>query len=453
MMHNCSMYRQILEELKKWHHKVNRKPIILRGARQVGKTTVIRQLGEDFDNFIEINFEESPELATFFDGNLNPDEIITNLQNYLNVRIENGRTLLFFDEIQACSRALLSLRYFFEKRPELHILAAGSLIDFELESISFPVGRVDFYYLYPLNFIEFLYALGKEKLVQNSVHQTQYPQAIHKQLLSLLRDYTIIGGMPQVVKEYIESGDLVECQNIQSSIIETFQADFPKYAKKNRIKYLSTVFNAIPLQLGRKLKYTNISNLYKARELGSAFELLEKAGLVIPVYHTSANGLPLEYEKNFKKFKAIFFDIGLALRILHVPIKELFLNDDITLINEGGLAEQFVGQELLAYSSCREKGHLYYWHREAKSSNAEIDYVIESDGKVLPIEVKSGLKGKIKSLQIFINEKTPELCYCFTRNQFRETDGIRFAPLYSISELNKGLSRPGHISNSIGQWE
>ena len=429
------MYRQILEELRKWRRKGDRKPIILRGARQVGKTTVIRQLGEEFDNFIEINFEESPELTTFFNGSIDPEVIIPNLQNYLNVKIEKGRTLLFFDEIQACPRALLSLRYFFEKRPELHILAAGSLIDFELESISFPVGRIDFYYLYPLNFIEFLYALGKEKLVMNSVKRTQYPQAIHDQLLSLLRDYTIVGGMPQVVKEYINSGNFVECQNIQSSIIETFQADFPKYAKNNFIKYLSTVFNAIPLQLGRKLKYTNISNLYKARELGAAFELLEKAGLVIPVYHSSSNGLPLEYEKNFKKFKVIFFDIGLALRILHIPVSELLLNDDITLINEGALAEQFVGQELLAYSSCRGKGHLYYWHREAKSSNAEVDYVIESDGKVIPIEVKSGEKGKIKSLQLFINEKKPELSYCFSRSRFREIDGIRFSPLYSISEL------------------
>lgn len=426
------MYRQIIEELRKWRKKVNRKPIILRGARQVGKTTVIRQLGEEFDSFVEINFEESPELTTFFDGNIDPEVIISNLQNYLNIKIENGRSLLFFDEIQACPRALLSLRYFFEKRPELHILAAGSLIDFELESISFPVGRIDFYYLYPLSFVEFLFALGKEKLVENSV---QGPLAIHNQLLSLLRDYTIIGGMPQVVNEYVDSGNFAECQNIQSSIIETFQADFPKYAKNNFIKYLATVFNAIPLQLGRKLKYTNISNLYKARELGAAFELLEKAGLVIPVYHTSSNGLPLEYEKNFKKFKVIFFDIGLALRILRIPVKELLLNNDITLINEGGLAEQFVGQELLAYSSCREKGHLYYWHREAKSSNAEIDYVIEYDSKVIPVEVKSGKKGRMKSLQLFINEKKPEFSFCFSRSQFREIDGIRITPLYGISKL------------------
>ncbi|RKX72770.1 MAG: hypothetical protein DRP49_08525 [Spirochaetes bacterium] len=271
------------------------------------KTTVVRQLGEFFSGFVEINFEESPDLGSFFDRNLNLDEIISNLQKFLNVRIENGKTLLFFDEIQACSRALLSLRYIFETRLELHVIAAGSLIDFELESISFPVGRVDFYYLYPLPFTEFITAMGKEGLVKYCNEQIQYPQAIHNQLLSLLRDYTLIGGMPQVVREYAESGNLAECQNIQSSIIETFTADFPKYAKKNQIKCISTVFNAIPLQLGRKIKYSNISNLYKARDLGAAFELLEKAGLLIPVYHTSANGIPLESEKNFKKVQGCFF--------------------------------------------------------------------------------------------------------------------------------------------------
>ncbi len=429
------MYRQIIEKLRKWKQKPGRKPIILRGARQVGKTTIIRQLGEEFDNFVELNFEESLELATFFDDTLNPHEIITNLQNYLNVKIDDNKTLLFFDEIQDCPRALMSLRYFFEKRPGLHIIAAGSLIDFQLETISFPVGRVDFYYLYPLNFIEFLYAVGEKKLFPYKIHKEKIPEAIHKRLLTLLRNYTIIGGMPQVVKEYADTGDLGECQNIQTSIIETFQADFLKYSKANQIKYLTTVFNAVPLQLGRKFKYTNISNLYKARELGMAFELLEKAGLIIPVYHTSANGIPLEHEKNFKKFKVIFFDIGLAIRILRIPLKQLLLNTDITLVNEGGIAEQFAGQELLAYSSCREKGHLYYWHREAKSSNAEVDYIIESEGKVIPIEVKSGLRGTIKSLQLFIDEKKTELSYCFTKDQYRETGNVRFVPLYRISNL------------------
>jgi len=431
------MKRDIINKLLNWKSKPHRKPIILRGARQVGKTTVIRQLGTAFKSFVEVNFEENPDVSSFFDGSLNPDDIIRHLQNYFTTSIEDGSTLLFFDEIQGCPKAITSLRYFFEKRPELHLIAAGSLIDFELENISFPVGRVDFYYLYPLSFGEFMSALGKESLRTDIKSGLKQPDGIHRQLLQMVRDYTIIGGMPQVVSEFINSGDLAECQNIQTSIIETFQADFPKYAKKNQIKYLSTVFSAIPSQLGRKLKYTNISNLYKSRDLGQALELLELAGLVVKIYHTSANGIPLEHEKNFKKFKTIFFDIGLVIRMLRIPISELITHKDITLINEGAIAEQLAGQELLALSSCKEKGRLFYWHREAKSSNAKVDYLIERGIDIIPVEVKSGLKANMKSLQIFIQEKHPPYALCFSQEKLSENIGIRYIPFYQIESLFK----------------
>lgn len=398
----------------------------------MGKTTVVRQLGESFDNFVEINFEEQPDIATFFDGSLDPKDILHYLENHLSVQIEDQSTLLFFDEIQACPKAMLSLRYFFEKRPGLHVIAAGSLLDFEIERISFPVGRVDFYYLYPLSFGEYLEAIGKKGLRTDIRSSKLLPEGIHNQLNRLLRDYTIIGGMPQVVAEYIESGNLAECQNIQSSIIETFFADFPKYARKNQVKYLSTVFKAIPSQLGRKLKYTNISNLYKSRDLGDALEVLELAGLLTRVYHSSSNGIPLEHEKNFKRFKVILFDIGLVMRMLHIPFQDLLVNDDITLVNEGSIAEQLVGQEILAYSSCREKARLFYWHREAKSSNAEVDYVIEKNGDVIPVEVKSGLTGRTRSLQIYRNEKQPPYAICFSRNPSSDENALHYSPLYHV---------------------
>ena len=222
------MQRDISHTLEAWRQRERRKPIILRGARQVGKTTVIRELGKSFDSFVEINFEETPDLASFFEGSLSPDDIISHLQNYFGVKIQDGKTLLFLDEIQICPRAILSLRYFFEKRPDLHVVAAGSLIDFELKKISFPVGRIDVYYLYPLSFGEFLHALGKAPLRRAIGEDQALPEGLHKQLLSALRDYTIIGGMPQVIAEYVSSGDLTECQHIQSSIINTLLADFPK---------------------------------------------------------------------------------------------------------------------------------------------------------------------------------------------------------------------------------
>ncbi|MHC4872640.1 MAG: ATP-binding protein [Planctomycetota bacterium] len=423
------MKRDILNSLLKWKEQ------IIRGARQVGKTTVIRQLGKHFDSFIEVNFEELPDIASFFEHSLSPDDIINNLQNYLDIKITDGSTLLFFDEIQECPNAITSLRYFFEKRQNLHVAAAGSLIDFELENISFPVGRIDFYYLYPLSFGEFLEANGKESLRHSIKSTINLPDGIHKQLLTKLRDYTIVGGMPQVVNEYINNGDLNECQHIQTSVIETFLSDFPKYASKNQIKYLSTIFNAAPGQLGRKIKYSNISNLYKSRELSQALELLELAGLVTRIYHSSSNGIPLEHEKDFKKFKLLFFDVGMAMRILRIPIQEVLTNEDITLINEGAIAEQVAGQELLAYSSCREKGRLYYWHREAKSSNAEVDYIISKGKEIIPVEVKSGLKRTMKSLHVFMEEKNPPYALCFSQEQMYEKDMIKYIPLYQIESI------------------
>ena len=429
------MLRKIDKDLLDWKGKKHRKPLILRGARQVGKTTAVRTLGKEFPSLLELNFEENPELNSFFSGNLNPDKIISDLENYLGEKIRVGDTLLFFDEIQYCPRALLSMRYFYEKQSDLHIIAAGSLLEFELEKISFPVGRVEFFYMYPLNFEEFITAIGKEKLMSYEPSSGDMPDAIHNELSNLLRDYTIIGGMPEVVGEYLENRNFGEFLNIQSSIIETFIADFPKYTKRTNIKYITTVFNAVPLQLGRKLKYTNISTLYQSRELGEALELLEKAGLMNRVYHSSSNGIPLEAEKDFRKFKVIFFDTGLALRLLRIPVKEMILNNDIILINEGAIAEQLVGQEIQSRTPIREKPKLYYWHREAKSSNAEVDYVIEHEGKVVPIEVKSGRSGTIKSLNLFLNEKRSEYGICLSQKKYSELKDIRFMPVYSIGQI------------------
>lgn len=430
-------------ELICWKERARRKPIILRGARQVGKTTVVRELGKTFEQFIEINFEETPELSSLFESSLEPDLLLQQLSNYLGIKIIEHKTLLFLDEIQECPRAILALRYFYEKFPNLHVISAGSLLDFELEKISFPVGRVDFYYVYPMSFGEYLEAIGKSSL-RKALNSSQHLSTlIHHQLNGFMRDYTLVGGMPEVVSEFTHRRDLKECQHIQTSIIETYLADFPKFSKKHQVKYLSKVFSAIPAQLGRKFKYSNVSNLFKSRELSEALDLLVLAGLATKIHHSSSNGIPLEAEKDDKKFKVLFFDVGLAMRLLHVPIQELLLNDDITLVNEGAIAEQLVGQELRAYSSCREHSTLFYWHREAKSSNAEVDYVIEQGGKVVPIEVKSGLGGRKKSLMRFIEEKSPHAAICLSTDQASESNDIQYCPLYQIEVLMKG--RENHI--------
>jgi uncharacterized protein len=429
------MNRDAFADLTIWKDSSTRRPLILRGARQVGKTWVIRQLGADFEHFLELNFEETPQFSQFFNRDLDPNRIVRELSAYLGEKIVPGKTLLFFDEIQIQPKAITALRYFFEKLPELHVIAAGSLLEFELEKISFPVGRVEFYYLYPMSFGEFLEAGGKTILREMIRSKAGISLPLHEQLNDLFRDYIVLGGMPAVLDHYIKNQNVETCRKIQTSIIETYLADFPKYAGKYQIKYLNTIFSNTPIQLGRKFKYSNVSNLYKSRELKEALDLLEKASLLHRVYHSSANGIPLTAEQDDRKFKVIFLDTGLALNLLNIPLKEFFGDYDISLINEGAIAEQIVGQELVSRSEKNRKSGLYYWHREAKSSNAEVDYLVTQGRNITPIEVKRGVKGRIRSLHIFLEEKKSGAGIVISNNPFSKEDNIHYVPFYGIENL------------------
>ncbi len=403
------MKRNISIALYTWKEQSRRKPILLRGARQIGKTWVVRELGKSFNNIVEINFEKIPELSKFFAGSLRPAQIVSNLNNFLDVDIVQGETLLFFDEIQNCPQAIVALRYFYEEMPELHLIGAGSLLEFAFEKISFPVGRVESFQMYPMNFQEFLIALGKDRLVKEVDHSLGegLPEPTHNLLMNLVRDYCIVGGMPEVVKEYVSSKNLRLCQDIQSTLIESFKLDFEKYCKnKKKIPHLDKVFNAIPRLLGSKLKYSNIDRDIKSAELEFAISLLEKSGIIYRVYHSSSNGVPLGAESNFKKYKVLFFDTGLVLKILGLDLPPLLLDSKVELVNKGAIAEQFVGSELVSGSNFRDRNHqVYYWHRESKNSSAEVDFIISKGREVIPFEVKSGTSGKQKSLSIFCKEK------------------------------------------------
>ena len=429
------MERDALIDLRKWIDSENRKPILLRGARQVGKTWIIRRLGEEFDHYLELNLEERPQISQLFTMDLDPHRIVRELSAYLGEEIIPGKTLLFFDEIQAQPKAITALRYFYEKLPELHVIAAGSLLEFELERVSFPVGRVEFYYLYPMSFGEFLSALGKEPIREMIQAEENLPSPFHEQLKDLFRDYTILGGMPAVLDTYVKNQNIEACRRIQTIIIETYLADFPKYSGKYQIKYLRTVFSNAPIQLGRKFKYSNVSTLYKSRELKEALELLEKASLLHRVYHSSANGAPLHAEQDDRKFKVIFFDTGLALNLLNVPLRDFFGNYDISLINEGAIAEQIVGQELVAGTERDRKPRLYYWHREAKSSNAEVDYLLTRGSDIVPVEVKRGATGRIRSLQIFLEEKKSASGIVISNRSARRDGRMQYVPFYGIEKL------------------
>lgn len=433
------MKRDIERQLNDWKDQPNRLPLLIRGPRQVGKTYVIEQFAkEHFANVVLVNFELSPRTKQCFES-FDPKEIINKLQLMNDCNIEPGKTLLFLDEIQECPQAIMSLRYFKEKMPELHVIGAGSLLEFALreEDFRMPVGRVQFIYLGPISFGEFLGASDHTQLREylHTIKLTdKIDQVVHEQLLELLQKYLILGGMPAVLQEYLTSGNLRICQNIQSSILETYRSDFGKYAKKAQHKYLQRLFESSPRLVGQWFKYVNVDPEVKSRDLKQALELLVLAGLIHPVYATSASGLPLGFQIREQKFKIIFLDVGLAQNACGLQA-EINFNKDILQINAGSIAEQFVGQELLAYADAYTRPNLYFWARNKKSSMAEVDFVINVGSKILPVEVKAGKTGTLKSLKLFLKEKKASFGIRVSGNPLSYYDDVLSVPLYMVEQI------------------
>lgn len=433
------MKRFIDLHLNEWVTDLDRKPLLLRGARQVGKTFAVRCLGKNFASYVEVNCEEMENACkAIFEKDLQPKRILTELSLLLGKQITPGETLLFIDEIQIVPRAILALRYFYEKIPELHVIAAGSLIEFAIEKVGIPVGRIDSFYLYPMNWLEFLFAKGEDLLCgaifEKDLHDPM-PDAIHKKLLGLLGEYFALGGMPKVVSKWINSGDPYLCFKIQTALIDDYKQDFEKYAKKHEVKYVEVLFAEVPRQLGHKFQFKDVPGEYRKRELAPCFDLLVKAGVVHPVYHTSAQGLPLGAQADLNKFKAVFFDVGLAQTILGLDLKEWFLDPGNAFVNHGNIVEAFVGQEIISYSHIFQKKDLYYWHRESRTSTAEIDYVIQNKQDIIPIEVKSGVTGHMKSLVEFLRSH-PNSPYSirFSGHNYSDFNTLCSYPLYAIAK-------------------
>ncbi|MBI5300168.1 MAG: AAA family ATPase, partial [Deltaproteobacteria bacterium] len=383
--------------------------MLLRGARQVGKTYSVRKLGRSFGTFLEINFEKDPRLVSFFEGSLSPSEINQKLTAYSGVSLMPGKSLLFFDEIQACPNAIRALRFYHEEMPHLHVVAAGSMLEFALSEIpSFGVGRISNLFLYPLSFREFLWATGREELdqlIQNAGPDKPLDAILHYELLEKFRFYQVLGGMPAVIKNLVEGNDLLSCQKIINGIVTTLQDDFSKYKKRSPVTRLMEVFRSAAQQAGGKFQYSKVAQGEASHSYKVALELLVNAGLAYRVTHTSAGGIPLGAQTNPEKFKIILFDMGIHQRLLGLDLSLHVLKESIELISKGNLAELFVGLELMAYHDPGIRPQLFYWHREARASNAEIDYVIQRGHEILPIEVKAGVKGGMKSLFLFLEEK------------------------------------------------
>jgi len=433
------MIRTIYKELESWKNSENRKVILLRGARQVGKTYIVRELGKTFDHFLEVNFESEPEIKAFFEGNLNPTDISTKLSAYYGIPIVEGKTLLFFDEIQACIPAIQSLRYFYEKAPGLHVIAAGSLLEFSLEQLpSFGVGRVRSLFMYPLSFNEFLIAAKQEGLLKTKNDASPFnelQEAFHRNLIEWFRKFFIIGGMPEAVKTFLETNDIAAAQNILDDIVNSLQDDFLKYNERVNTSRLKDVFLSVMSQTGGKFNINQSSDSGNHQQKKEALEMLEMAGLCYKIHHSSANGIPLAAEKNSKKFKVVFFDTGIIQRYLKINISDFLISKEISMINKGNLAEQFVGLELLKYLFHKSKPDLYYWHREKQGSSAEVDYVIELKNKIIPIEVKSGTQGKMQSMNIFIEQKNADFGIRVSMENFSKYQNILVYPIYAVDRL------------------
>lgn len=432
------MKRQIDSNLLEWKQSSDRKTLLIRGARQVGKTYSVRQLAKGFKHTLEVNFEEEPALRSFFDGSLNPKNIIEKLSAYFDIPVVEGQTLLFFDEIQACPNALKSLRFFYEKMPTLHVIAAGSLLELVVGEIpSFGVGRISSLFMYPMTFDEFLIATEGEALVKilESNNNEPIDDAFHNRLMEKFRVYSVIGGMPGVVENYRVHRDIRKCQNLIDGLVTTFQDDFAKYRQQSDIPVLQEVFSSIVQQTGRKFKYSNISTEHKTHRYKRALDLLIKAGLAYKAYHTSARGIPLGAQIDTKKFKVLLWDIGVYQRLLDLNLSEFLIADDVDLINKGSFAELFVGLEFIGNSSPYTREQLYYWHREARSSNAEVDYVIQKNDEIIPVEVKSGGSGQLQSIKIFIKERDLEKGICVSSKNFHQVGHIYYMPIYMAGRI------------------
>lgn len=397
------------KDLLKWKNQKNRKPLVIRGARQVGKSYLIRHFGKShFDNIIEVNFERTPELKDLFKS-LSPKKILSHLEVLKNQTVTAGKTLIFLDEIQAAPASLVALRYFFEEVPELHVIAAGSLLEFVLSDhdFSMPVGRVEFMHLQPMSFLEFLTAQGNRKMVEwieNYEWKENVPDSLHEKLLLTMKEYCLVGGMPAVVKAYCElSQRFSEIENLKYDLITAYQSDFAKYRKHVPYERLVKVLRSLPRLVGEKVKYVNIDPDETAKNLKFCLNLLSMAQVCHPIHHTRANGVPLSAKAVDKIFKIIFLDVGLMSTLNGLNLQDF--QKDLILVNQGKVSEQLVGQELMSTFPHYKKPELFYWVREKKSSSAEVDYLMSHGSDVIPVEVKSGKRGRLKSLKIFCEEK------------------------------------------------
>jgi len=395
---------------------------------------------------VEVNLEKRPDFHQFFTDNINVKRTCQLLSVTLGIPIIPGETLLFIDEIQECQNAIKALRYFREDYPELHVIAAGSLLEFALDELpSFAVGRIRSFYLYPFSFDDFLSAQGLNELIefktQAAKDSTPLPEPIHNNLKDQLRTFYLVGGMPEAVSTWISEQDFLACSRLHSDILDTYQQDFSKYKKRVSPDLLRQVLRSVALQAGKKFVFAEASRDVSAASVKECLRLLTLAGLITPVKHTAANGLPLGAEENEKYIKYLFLDLGLMQTMLSLSANDILLASDVDFVNKGAASEMFAGLEMLKAHDCFVKAEMFYWQNTDKGTSGEIDYLTVIDGHIIPIEVKAGTQGKMQSLYNFMPKHSSAFGIRSSleniSSYIHNDRHIRVVPLYALSALTK----------------
>lgn len=427
------MYRKIIDFLVNWKNSPYRKPLILQGARQVGKTYSILEFArKNYENVAYFNFETTPKLNNTFEESIEPSYLLPILSHISGQTIIKEKTLIIFDEIQLCERALTSLKYFCENAPDYHIIVAGSLLGVAVnrQKFSFPVGKVDIKTMYPMDFEEFMIALGEDDLVDRIkncfYHDEKMPSALHDLALERYRQYLVVGGMPECVNQFIETKDYILIRNTQNMILTSYLSDMSKYNVTNEIKKTRLTYDNITVQLSKKnsrFQYKLIKKGGRASEFENAIEWLCLSGIVNQVYRVEQIKKPLENYRDIDAFKIYISDIGLLC-----AKKDLLPNDVLYMVEElndfkGGMIENYVQNQLLCNNY-----RTYYWESDR---GAEIDFIIQREGKIIPIEVKSADNTKVKSLKVYMDTYKPEYAIKISTKNFGFEDKKKTIPLYA----------------------
>lgn len=430
------MYRNAIKELEKWKNKKRRKPLIIRGARQVGKTWLMKHFGESFYEYtIYINFDKNLQMKNLFENNMNTERIIKGIELYSNTKINPENTLLIFDEIQEVPNAISSLKYFYENDPEYHIICAGSLLGIALHNgLSFPVGKIEFLNLYPLSFTEFIMAMGKESYA-DLITNKDFDMAnnFSEEYKELLKKYYFIGGMPEVVSNFIENEDYNEARKIQKEILFGYEQDFSKHAPNKIVPRIRMLWNNIPSQLAKENKkfiYGLIKSGARAKDYEIALSWLLDCGLVYKVNKVKTPNIPLKAYEDLRAFKLFFLDVGLLACMVDIHQSILLNGNHLIKEFKGALTEQFILSQLISSSNLTP----YYWTNDRGS--AEIDFLISLENKVIPMEVKAEINLKAKSLKAYYEKFKPETSIRCAMTMYKEDDWLINLPLWGIESLN-----------------